>query len=110
MNRVPQPHEEKVGYYFQLETCPGVLETHVFLSFLWSVSCKRPVINVTLITLKIPTKKTRLIGYFPIVLMELFELYTFQVGKNINCKHLCYVLLLSRVTYVTFFMELQIIT
>ena len=86
------------------------LETHVFLSFLWPVVCKRPVINVTLITLKIPTKKTRPIGYFPIVLMKLFELYTFQLDININCKHLWYVLLLSRVTYVTFFMKLQIIT
>ena len=59
MNRVPQPQEEKLGYYFQSETCPGALETHVFLSFLWSVVCKMPVINVTLITLKIPTKKDK---------------------------------------------------
>ena len=66
MNHVPQPQEENLGNYFQLETCPGALETHVFLSFLRSVICKRPVINVTLITLKIPTKKTRPIGYFPI--------------------------------------------
>ena len=29
-----------------------VLETHVVLSYLWSVSCKWPVINVTLETLK----------------------------------------------------------
>ena len=88
MNHVPQPQEEKLGYYFQSETCPGALETLVFLSFLWSVVCKRPVINVTLITLKIPTKKTRPIGYFPIVLMKLFEIYTFQLDININCKHL----------------------
>ena len=52
MNHVPQPQEEKLGYYFQSETHPGALETHVFLSVLWSVVCKRPVINVTLITLK----------------------------------------------------------
>ena len=51
MNHVPQPQEEKLGYYFQLETWPGALESHVFLSFIWSVVCKRPVINVTLITL-----------------------------------------------------------
>ena len=84
MNDVPQPQEEKLGYYFQSETCPGVLETHVFFSFLWSVVCKRPVINVTLITLEISTKKTRTIGHFPIVLMKLFELYTFQLDININ--------------------------
>ena len=75
MNRVPQPQEEKLGNYFQSETCPGAIFSKLFLS----VVCKRPVINVTLITLKIPTKKTRPIGYFPIVLMKLFELYTFQL-------------------------------
>ena len=57
MNYVPQPQEEKLGYYFQLETCPGALDTHVFLSFLWSVVCKRAVINVTLITLKYQQKR-----------------------------------------------------
>ena len=57
MNHVPQPQEEKLGYYFQSETYPGALETHVCLGFLRSVVCKRPVINVTLITLKIPTKR-----------------------------------------------------
>ena len=30
MNHVPQPQEEKLGYYFQSKTCPGALETHVF--------------------------------------------------------------------------------
>ena len=88
MNNVPQPQEEKLGYYFQSETCHGALKTHVFLSFLRSVVCKRPVINVTLIKLKIPTKKTRPIGYFPIILMKLFELYTFQLDINIDYKHL----------------------
>ena len=47
------PQEEKVGYYFQSGTCLGALETHVLLSFLWSVFCKWPVINVTPQTLKI---------------------------------------------------------
>ena len=32
MNHVPQPQEENLGYYFQSETCPGALETHVFFS------------------------------------------------------------------------------
>ena len=59
MYHVPQPQEEKLGYYFQSGTCPGALETHVFLSFVSSVVCKRPVINDTLITLKIPTKKDK---------------------------------------------------
>ena len=45
MNHVPQPQGEKLEYYFQSVTCPGALETHVFLSFLWSVVRKRPVIN-----------------------------------------------------------------
>ena len=45
------------GYYFQLGTCLGALETHVLLSFLWSAFCKWPVINVTLLTLKIVVLK-----------------------------------------------------
>ena len=88
MNHVSQPQEEKLGYYFQSETCPVALETHVSLSFLWSVGYKRSVINVTLISSKIPTKKTRPIGYFSIVLMKLFDLYTFQLDINVNYKHL----------------------
>ena len=41
------PQEEKVGYYFQSGTCLGASETHVLLSFLWSIICKWPVITVT---------------------------------------------------------------
>ena len=41
------PQKEKVGYYFQSGACLGALETHVLLSFLWSIFCKWPVINVT---------------------------------------------------------------
>ena len=37
-----------IGYYLQSKTCLGVLEIYVLLSFLWSVFCKWPVINVTL--------------------------------------------------------------
>ena len=107
MNHVPQPQEKNLGYYFQSETCPGALETHVFSKFSWSVVCKRPVINVTLITLKIQTKKTRPIGYFPVVLMKLFELCTFQIDININCDvYFCSPELLM----LHFFMKLQIIT
>ena len=51
------PQEEKLGYYFQLGTCLGALETHVLLSFLWSAFCKWPVINVTLLILKIVVLK-----------------------------------------------------
>ena len=51
------PQEEKLGYYFQLGTCLGALETHVLLSFLWSAFCKWPVINVTPLTLKIVVLK-----------------------------------------------------
>ena len=77
VNHVSQPQEEKLGCYFQLETCLGALGTHVFLSFIWTVFCKWHVINVTIITLKIPTKRRRLIGYVPILLMILVELYMF---------------------------------
>ena len=64
--------------------------------------------NVTLLTLKIATQNTRLMGYFPIVLMKLFELYMFEIDLNTNMRHLWSVLLLVIVTYVTFFMELHI--
>ena len=33
MNHVPQPQEKNLGYYFQSETCPEALETHVFSKF-----------------------------------------------------------------------------
>ena len=59
--------------------------------------------NVTLLTLKIATQNTRLMGYFPIVLMKVFELYMFEIDLNTNLRHLWSVLLLVRVTYVTFF-------
>ena len=53
MNHVPHPQEEKLGYYFQSGTCLGAVETHVSPCFLRSLFCKLPVINVTLLTLKI---------------------------------------------------------
>ena len=84
------------------------LETHDLLRFLWSVVCKWPVTNVTLLTLKIATQNTRLMGYFPIVLMKLFELYMFELDLNTNLRHVWSVFLLVRVTYVTFFMKLHI--
>ena len=86
------------------------LETHEFLRFLRPVVCKWPVINVTLLTLKIATQNTRLMGYFPIVLMKLFELYMFELDLHTNLRHLWGVFLLVRVTYVTFFMKLHIMT
>ena len=64
------------------------LETHDLLRFLRSVVCKWPVMNVTLLTLKIATHITRLMGYFPIVLMKLFELYMFGLHLNTNLRHL----------------------
>ena len=79
------------------------LEIHNLLRFLWSVVCKWPVINVTLLTLKIATQNTRLMGYLPIVLMKLFELYMLELDLNTNLRHLWSVFLLVRVTYVTFF-------
>ena len=86
------------------------LETHDLSRFLRSVVCKWHVINVTLLTLKIATHNTRLMGYFPIVLMKLFELYMFELDLNTNLRHLWSVFLLVRVTYVTFFMKLHIMT
>ena len=82
------------------------LETHDLLRFLRSVVCKWPVMNVILLTLKIATQNTRLIGYFPIVLMKLFELYMFELNLNTNLRHLWSDFLLVRVTYVTFFYEI----
>ena len=79
------------------------LETNDLLRFLRSVVCKWPVINVTLLTLKIATQNTRLMRYFPIVLMKLFELYMFEPDLKTNLRHLWSVFLLVRVTYVTFF-------
>ena len=40
MNHVPQPQEEKLGYYFHSETCPGDLETRVFYVFFGQSSVK----------------------------------------------------------------------
>ena len=82
------------------------LETHDLLRFLQSVVCKWPVIDVTLLTLKIATQNTRLMGNFLIVLMKLFELYMFKLDLNTNLRHLWSVFLLARVTYVTFFYEI----
>ena len=81
------------------------LETHDLLRFLRSVVCKWPVINVTLLTLKLTTQNTRLIGYFPIVLLKLFELYIFGLDLNTNLRHRWSVFLPVRVTYVTVFYE-----
>ena len=87
------------------------LETHDLLRFLRSVVCKWLVMNVTLLTLKIATQNTRLMGYFPKVLMKLFELYMFELDLNTNLRLLWSVFLLVRVTYVTFFfMKLHIMT
>ena len=47
--------------------------------------------------------KTRLMGYFPIVSIKLFELYMVELDLNTNWRHLWSVFLLDIVTYVTFF-------
>ena len=86
------------------------LETTDLLRFLRSVVCKWPAINVTLLTINIATQNTRLMEYFLIVLMKLFELYMFELDLNTNLRHLWSVFLLVRVTYVTFFMKLHIMT
>ena len=81
------------------------LEIYDLLRFLRSVVCRWPVINVTLLTLKIAKQNTRIMGYFPKVLMKLFDLYMFELDLNTNLRHLWSVFLLARVTYVTFFYE-----
>ena len=50
---VAPPRKKKLVIIISL----GALETHVLLSFLWSVFCKRPVINVTSQILKIAVHK-----------------------------------------------------
>ena len=72
INYGPQSQEETLGYYLQSGTGLVAFETHDLISFLWSVVCKWHVINVTLLTLKIATQMTRLMGYFPIVLIKIF--------------------------------------
>ena len=98
----PNHRKKHLATFFQSGTCLVALETHDLLRFLRSVVCKWPVMNVTLLTLKIATQNTRLMGYFPIVLMKLFELYMFELDLNTNLRHLWSVFLLVRVTYVTF--------
>ena len=86
------------------------LETYDLLRFFRSIVYKWPVINVTLLTLNIATQNTRLMGYFLKVLMKLFELYMFELDLNTDLRHIWSVFLLIRVTYVTFFMKLHIMT
>ena len=86
MKHVPYPEEETLGYYFQSGICLVALETHDLLRFLRSIVCKWPEINVTLLTLKMATQNTKLMGYFPIVLMKLFELYVFKLDLNTNWR------------------------
>ena len=56
------------------------------------------------------TQNTRLIIYFIIVSMNLFEVKIFNIVININCRHQWDVLQLVSITYVTFYTKLQIIT
>ena len=86
------------------------LETQYLLRFLWSVVCKWPVINVTLLTLKIATQNTRLIGYFPIVLMILFELYMFELDLNTICDMCGVYFCWSELLMLHFYMKLHIMT
>ena len=62
------------------------LETHDLLRFLRSIVCKWPAIMVTLLTLKMATQNTILMGYIPIELMKLFELYMFKLDSNTNLR------------------------
>ena len=64
------------------------LRNPCFTTFSLVSRCKWPVINVTLLTLKKATQNTRQMGYFPIVLMILFELGMFELDIHTNMKHL----------------------
>ena len=51
------PPGRKSWLLFSVRDMSGALETHVLLSFLWSIFCKWPVINVAPQTLKIAVHK-----------------------------------------------------
>ena len=65
--------EEKPGYYFQSGTCLGTIETHGLLCFLWSIFCKWPVTNVTLLTLEIAAQKYQTNDIFYNSINEIIE-------------------------------------
>ena len=54
----------------------------------WSIFCKWPEINVTLLTLKIAINKIKTNRIFPIMLMKLLKLYMNEIDGNINIMHL----------------------
>ena len=60
----------------------------VYVVFFGQSSVKWSVINVALLLLKKATQNTRLMGYFPILLMKLFELYRFELDINTNWTYL----------------------
>ena len=49
MNYIPQPQEEKLGYYFSLGHVLGYSKPMFYYVFLGIFFCKWPVINVTLL-------------------------------------------------------------
>ena len=71
MNRVQHQLEEKLGCYFQSETCLGALETYVLQSFRRLILCKWPEINLPLVTLKIAIHKIQTNGIFSISMNEI---------------------------------------
>ena len=97
MKHVPQPQEDKLDYYFLLESCNLPFKTHVLLRFHWLIFYKWPVIYVTLLRLKIAVHtlikyKTNII--FSIVKIKLFEFYMFerhkhQLKASVKCISAC---------------------
>ena len=73
------PKEEKVGYYFHSGTCLGALETHVLLSFLWSIFCKWPVITATPQTLKNSST-----WYINTLKRELVDTYAYKLQPSLS--------------------------
>ena len=86
------------------------LENHNFINFIGSVVCKWPVINVTLLTLKIATQNTRAMGYFPIALLKLFWLFMFELDISTNWRPLWYVFCSLELLMLHFFTKVHIIT
>ena len=90
MNHIPQPEEEKKRLLFSVRNMSWGIRNSCLTKFS-SVSFLQMVYNQCYPNIgNSSTHDTRLIGYFPIVLMKLFELFMCEINVNINnyCRHL----------------------
>ena len=91
----------KVWLLFSVRDMSWGLRTHAFLSFLWSVVCKRPVINVPLITINYLQKdKTNMIysnrineiiWALHISARHIYQLQTSVIWTSALKNYVCYV-------------------